>query len=230
MPNRSINGFLGTIPPEQFTKEQLSVIQRGEALGLPYYLFCNPGLTAKELNYLIDMMHSCLTAQRNPNTHIVAINGVAANTDYGFKSWDNYCNRPDSVCYVPQNWDFQEDGPGYTANDILAECDGDKDKADMVFELCTWQHPCTILAEWDRDDDIALREIKLKRIQELNAKIDLDQPISVPYHTGHPIHKSSEPVKPSLKNLLKDIQQGRGDVATSENGKEPLTRPKEDGR
>lgn len=190
MPNRSIDGSLGAIPADRFTKDQLEAIQRGEALGLPHHLFCNPGLTAKELNYLIDMMHSCLTAQRNPDKHFVAFNGVACNTDYGFKSWDNYRNRPDSVCYVPEDWDFEENGPGYTANDILAECGGDKDKADIVFELCSWQHPSTVLGEWDRDDDIALRDKKLEKIQELDAKIEPEEMPTTP--------SQSNPTTPSI--------------------------------
>jgi len=34
----------------------------------------------------------------------------------------------------------------------------------MVFELCDWQYPSTILGEWDHDDEIALEELRTKAV------------------------------------------------------------------
>lgn len=53
-----------------------------------------------------------------------------------FKSWEAYENRPDDPCYVPELSDNV-----YTANGILELCNGQKDKADELFEQLDWAHP-----------------------------------------------------------------------------------------
>lgn len=78
----------------------------------------------------------------------------------GFKDGEIYDKFPDQVCYIPEYWNFDEDGPGITANDILEMCDGNKMKADVVFDLCEWAHPNTILLEWN-DDMETMVEIHL---------------------------------------------------------------------
>lgn len=72
---------------------------------------------------------------------------------------------------VKLTYDFEEDGPGYTGKYILELCGGDKDKADIVFALCEWEHPSTVLDQWDHDDDLALARIKEEKVQKLQAEI-----------------------------------------------------------
>lgn len=100
----------------------------------------------------------------------------------GFKDGEIYDKFPDQVCYIPENWDFEEDGPGITANDILEMCDGDKLKAGLVFDLCEWEHPNTVLVRWDEDDDRALAELRAKQgkgqqVQDLQVKVIINDGI-----------------------------------------------------
>lgn len=74
-----------------------------------------------------------------------------------FKSRDIYETKPDAVCYVPAL--AEDDEPGLTRNDFLDLCGGDQLKADIVFDLCTWEHPATILDQWDDEDEKELQEL-----------------------------------------------------------------------
>lgn len=85
---------------------------------------------------------------------------VTSKLEHGFKNYDLFENHPDQVCYIPENWDFEFDGPGITGQDIIDQCGGDKIKARMVFNLCHWQFPSTVVGEWDQDDERALQELK----------------------------------------------------------------------
>lgn len=51
----------------------------------------------------------------------------------------------------------------YIRQDFLELCQGDALKAEIVFSLSNWQHPPTILAEWDPDDEERLRDLKEER-------------------------------------------------------------------
>lgn len=73
----------------------------------------------------------------------------------GFKSYSNFENHPDWVCYTPANWNF-ENGLGITGQEFIDMCNGDALKALMIFSLCEWQHPSAVLEEWNQDDEAAL--------------------------------------------------------------------------
>lgn len=64
------------------------------------------------------------------------------------------------VCYTPESPDGPDDC--YTRDDFIDLCGGDVLKARIVFDLCEWQHPETILAEWDEDDDEELAAMHMK--------------------------------------------------------------------
>lgn len=73
--------------------------------------------------------------------------------DYGlFKSGDY------KTCYTREAPESVEDC--LTRRDFLELCGGDALKADIVFGLCDWQYPSTILAAWDEEDEAALRKLK----------------------------------------------------------------------
>lgn len=115
---------------------------------------------------------------------------------HGFKSVYNFKNHPERVCYVPEEWDFEEDGPGYTGNDILEEC-GHPIKADIIFSLCSWQHPSTVLGEWDMDDEKAFwRLIAEKKGITLNDEridvlFDLQDSFAVDVKKQHEIKENT---------------------------------------
>jgi hypothetical protein len=74
------------------------------------------------------------------------------------KDYNKFANEPDQVCYVPELAE-EEDEP-ITRNYIVKLCGGDLYKAEMVFSMCTWEHPATILAQWSEDDEEALERKK----------------------------------------------------------------------
>ena len=65
-----------------------------------------------------------------------------------FKDEEAYRNRPDEPCYVPELSDTV-----YTANDILALCNGQKDFADELFEGLDWSHPESLMEDWMVNDE-----------------------------------------------------------------------------
>lgn len=157
--------------PKRFTEEQLYEIHKGEELSLPVDLYSNPHYTPREMVVYRTMLETASLSQAYPNHRYVVTDYGPEEITFGFKSESNYEKYPDRVCYIPENWDFDQDGSGYTANDILELCGGDKDKADMVFALCDWQHPSTILDGWDADDSLSLVDKKQQKIQKLEGEI-----------------------------------------------------------
>lgn len=156
----------------KFNKAQLEELQRGLDLDLPVHLYANPTYTAAEMANFRNLLETSVAYQANPKEHYMVTDYGPEEADFGFKSYSNFAHYPDRVCYVPENWDFEEDGPGYTAKDILDLCGGDQDKAEIVFDLCEWEHPSTVLDQWDSDDDLALLEVKERKLQQLQKEID----------------------------------------------------------
>ncbi len=62
---------------------------------------------------------------------------------YVFKDEEAYVTRPDDPCYVPELSDAV-----YTANDILALCNGQKEFADELFDGLDWSHPESLMEDW----------------------------------------------------------------------------------
>lgn len=153
-----------------FSPAQLDELKRGVELDLPFHLYANPNFTAAEMAEYRNFLETSAAFRADKETRYVVTEYGPEEACPGFKSRVNYEKYPNRVCYIPEDWDFEE-GPGYTALDILKECDGDKDKADIVFDLCDWQHPCAVLGEWDQDDQLALIAVKEKRIQALESEI-----------------------------------------------------------
>ena len=56
-------------------------------------------------------------------------------------------NEPDKPCYSPETSDRV-----YTRNDLIKLCEGDVKKAELLFTVCDWQHPETILEETPAED------------------------------------------------------------------------------
>lgn len=77
------------------------------------------------------------------------------------KSYDAWESDPDEVCYIPENNEGDPDDC-YTKNDFINLCGGDEIKAEIIFDLCSWEHPECILDEWDEEDEEALLELKGK--------------------------------------------------------------------
>jgi len=155
----------------KFSPEQLTELQRGLDLDLDFFTYANPAYSAEEMLIYRTFLETAKTMGPVATDLYVITDYGPEKLTQGFTSYSNYKKYPDRICYVPENWDFKEDGPGYTAKDILTLCNGDQDLADMVFGLCDWQHPSTILGEWDKDDAIALIQKKEAQINALQEDI-----------------------------------------------------------
>lgn len=66
-----------------------------------------------------------------------------------YKNWEAFYDQPDGSCYVAELSDIV-----YTRNDFLDLTDGETDVAEAVFEMVSWQAPCTVLDEFFREDEV----------------------------------------------------------------------------
>lgn len=148
----------------RMSEAQLHEVAKGTKAGLDEKALLRPELTPEKLSQLRTELYRDLLHSQLPDKHFEATNYGAVELLPGFKSEYNYTNHPDRICYVPELWDFDL-GSGVTGNDILNLCNGDALKAQAVFHRCDWQHPSTILAEWDHEDDLALESIRSEQTQ-----------------------------------------------------------------
>ena len=161
----------GTPDLDKFDENQRRELLEGIAEDLPYQMYADPKLSAFEMKEFRVLLSRSALVRGGPNAVLKEGMGPC------FKSYLNYKTNPDEVCYIPENYDPEWDPysgkikEGYTANDILKLCNGDQDLADMVFSLCDWQHPSTVLDEMDEDDDRALLEIKKEKLKVLQEEI-----------------------------------------------------------
>jgi len=155
----------GSVDVFKFDKVQREELFKGISEGIPYQLYADPNMSAFEMKEMRVLLSRSSIARSGPTA------AMHKGMHPGFISYSNYKSRPDEVCYIPENWDMEEKGAGYTAKDILFLCGNDQEKADMVFALCDWQDPSTILDEWDWDDDIALLTLKKEKLATLQKEI-----------------------------------------------------------
>lgn len=81
-----------------------------------------------------------------------------------FKDEEAYEKDWDAICYIPEAFFadiepdkdgfYQIDG-GYTHNDFLRLCNGNRELCDDFFQQCVWACPETYWHEWDEAEDIA---------------------------------------------------------------------------
>lgn len=57
--------------------------------------------------------------------------------------------NPDKVCYVPELSDET-----YTRKDFLELCDNNEELAELLYESLDWQHPETLLEDWEINGEI----------------------------------------------------------------------------
>ena len=149
----------------RMTEDQLYEVKLGNEHDLDYYSLMRPALSPEGIRKLRTELETEAQRKADPDHLYEATDYGPEELCSGFLSVSNFEKYPDRVCYIPENWDF-DDGPGITANDIISLCEGDRLKARMVFELCDWQYPSTILGEWDQDDELALEELRAKSMCE----------------------------------------------------------------
>ncbi len=77
-----------------------------------------------------------------------------------FKDEDAFQNRPDDVCYIPELSDEK-----YTRNDILKILAGDEELAETMFEELDWQHPESLLEDWQINGEIVYCKTCKKYLQ-----------------------------------------------------------------
>ena len=170
------NDIFGGIEYSQFTKEQLHEIYTGQESDLPSQLYADPSFTPSQMLRLRTMLDTALSALQTPERRIVCTDYGPEELIPGFKSASNFSKYPERVCYVPENWDF-DNGPGCTAKDFLTLCEGDPIKASLLFDECDWQHPSTVLDEWDRyRDELRMDEV----LAERREKAAQEQAKSIP--------------------------------------------------
>lgn len=78
-----------------------------------------------------------------------------------YKDHEVYTNESETVCYIPENAESIDDC--YSRNDFIKLCGGDEIKAHMVFDICSWEHPATVLSQWDSEDENALEQERRTR-------------------------------------------------------------------
>lgn len=68
-----------------------------------------------------------------------------------FKSDEAFydAEHPDRVCYIPELSDTT-----YSRNDFLRACNDQTDLAEELYEAVDWQHPETLLEEWEREGEL----------------------------------------------------------------------------
>ena len=173
----------------RMTNEQLSEVKRGVECGVDEKKLLRPDLSAAQLLKLRTELETENTRRANPGTLYEATDYGPEELCRGFKSESNFEKYPDRICYVPDLWGFDY-GPGVKGTDILELCNGDALKAQMVFDRCDWQHPATVLAEWDLDDDLALeqtrKEQKEKGTPSFSDRIKNARSRALPPENHHP--------------------------------------------
>lgn len=145
----------GEVDLSSFTPEQQEALKNGRDRGFPYQLYANKDWTVSEMvDYREILAKSALvgwTQGKNPVEAIREAYEQEAATP-GYKNRFNFENHPDLVCYVPENWDAQTDGKGWTGNDFLRLCGGNAEKAARVFDGCDWQSPETELEQVEMEE------------------------------------------------------------------------------
>lgn len=68
-----------------------------------------------------------------------------------YKNKDAFENQ-EGVCYVPENPD--EDERGYTYDDFLNIARGNEKLAEVIFDLCDWQHPETVFEDMKVEGEV----------------------------------------------------------------------------
>jgi len=80
---------------------------------------------------------------------------------YIYKNFEAFCEKTNEVCYIPEldDAEFYTEGVGYTYQDFVNLAKEHFEElgvngipeilAEVLFEFCDWQHPETLLDEWD---------------------------------------------------------------------------------
>lgn len=98
---------------------------------------------------------------------------------YIFKDKEAYEKDWDAICYVPEyafdDAEVDDDGfaivSGYTHNQLLDMCYGNREWCDYLFSMFMWAEPDTYMDEWE-DEDIAY----FYRFIKPNAKVWWNDP------------------------------------------------------
>lgn len=77
-----------------------------------------------------------------------------------FKDAEAYEKDWDAICYVPEyafeDVECDEEGfykaDGFSHNELLAMCNGNREQCDHLFNECAWAYPTTYLTEWEEGD------------------------------------------------------------------------------
>ena len=77
-----------------------------------------------------------------------------------FKDEDAFLNHPEKVCYIPELSDAT-----YTRNSIVDMLGGDEELAQEMFEELDWQHPESLLEDWQINGEIVYCKTCKKYLQ-----------------------------------------------------------------
>lgn len=157
---KSWSDVFGSFDYTPYEAAQQAELKTAEEMGLPIQMYARPEYSASELHQMREVFARTAFVQAGPGAAYAA----GLHPEPGFKDGYIYDNFPDKVCYIPECWDFEEDGAGITANDILEMCDGDKLKADIVFDRCEWEHPNTVLIEWGEEEERMLEDAVISKL------------------------------------------------------------------
>lgn len=156
--------------PEQ--KEVLSLAAKNDVILDNFRKLLRPELSVEELRQLCYELTEKTFREEGILFEYTEVG--PAQLEPCFRNENNFFNHPDRVCYVPENWDF-DDGPGITGNDIIDLCAGDKLKAEVLFSQCDWAYPSTVLDQWDEEDMEDLERIRKQREQQPQTLSDTIQ-------------------------------------------------------
>jgi hypothetical protein len=73
---------------------------------------------------------------------------------YQFKSQKEFDNKSYRICYIPENADPNDRDEHYNYHDFLRVCKNNQELAEIVFDLCKWQSPETVILEMLHEGEI----------------------------------------------------------------------------
>jgi hypothetical protein len=74
--------------------------------------------------------------------------------EYQYKNDQEFEAESHRICYIPENADPDNRDEHYNYHDFLALCNNNKKLTRIVFDLCEWESPDTVLARLEMDGEI----------------------------------------------------------------------------
>ncbi len=133
-------------------------------------------------------------------------------------------NDDEKILYTPDNWEKEqkEGKDGVTGKYILDLCNGDLELAKLVYSLCDWQHPETILAELKNEGEVRETTKAIihsrKNAPSVVVRLDADQMLFQTDKDGFYIRAASQFDKEEVIEGLDTLQKIEVDAVGIDEG------------